>query len=70
MGEAVTERMVQFTAHSPRFRQLMSDMFGGSQGYLDLRKRLYRTLPAMLAESAISALGLWRRESLRNSRAS
>jgi flavin-dependent dehydrogenase len=58
MGEAVTERTVQFTASSPRFRQLMSDMFAGSQGYLDLRRRLYRTLPAMIAESAVSALGL------------
>ncbi|HET7208975.1 MAG TPA: NAD(P)/FAD-dependent oxidoreductase [Terriglobales bacterium] len=58
MGEAVTERMVQFTAHSARFRQLMRDMFSGSQGYINLRQRLYRALPAMVAESAVSALGL------------
>jgi flavin-dependent dehydrogenase len=58
MGEAVTERMVQFTELSPRFRQLMCDMFSGAQGYLNLRQRLYRTLPAMAAESAVSALGL------------
>ena len=63
MGEAVTERMVQFTAHSPRFRQLMCDMFSGTQGYLKLRARCYRTLPLMVAESAISALGLQRRPS-------
>jgi flavin-dependent dehydrogenase len=62
MGEAVTERMVQFTEHSARFQQLMCDMFAGSQGYLNLRQRLYRTLPAMVAESAVSALGLHRRE--------
>ena len=62
MGEAVTERMVQFTEHSPRFQQLMCDMFAGTQGYLNLRQRLYRTLPAMVAESAVSALGLRRRE--------
>jgi len=61
MGEAVTERMVQFTEHSPRFQQLMCDMFAGTQGYLNLRQRLYRTLPAMVAESAVSALGLRRR---------
>lgn len=65
MGEAVTERMVQFTEHSPRFQQLMCDMFAGTQGYLDLRQRLYRTLPAMVAESAVSALGLRRRETSR-----
>jgi flavin-dependent dehydrogenase len=61
MGEAVTERMVQFTAHSPRFRQLMCDMFSGTQGYRNLRARLYRTLPFMVAESAVSALGLGRK---------
>jgi flavin-dependent dehydrogenase len=63
MGESVTERMVQFTELSPRFRQLMCDMFSGAQGYLNLRQRLYRTLPAMLAESAVSALGLRARSS-------
>jgi flavin-dependent dehydrogenase len=63
MGGAVTERMVQFTQHSPRFQQLMCDMFSGTQGYLNLRQRLYRTLPAMVAESAVSALGLRRRGS-------
>jgi flavin-dependent dehydrogenase len=58
MGQAVTERMVQFTKLSPKFRQLMCDMFSGAQGYLSLRRRLYRALPAMAAESAITALGL------------
>jgi flavin-dependent dehydrogenase len=71
MGQAVTERMVQFTEHSSRFRQLMCDMFSGTQGYLNLRQRLYRTLPAMAAESAASALGLGRRaSSLKISKAS
>jgi flavin-dependent dehydrogenase len=63
MGEAVTERMVQFTASSPKFQQLMCDMFAGSQGYLDLRQRLYRTLPFMMAESVVNSLGLRRRRS-------
>lgn len=58
MGEAVTDRMVQFTHHSPKFRDLMCDMFSGAQGYMGLRQRLYCALPAMVAESAISALGL------------
>ena len=71
MGEAVTERMVQFTQHSSRFRKLMCDMFSGAQGYLNLRQRLYRTLPAMAAESVISALGLGSRTgSLKVSKAS
>jgi flavin-dependent dehydrogenase len=66
MGEAVTERMAQFTEHSARFRQLMCDMFSGAQGYLSLRQRLYRALPLMAAESAVSALGLDRRTSSLN----
>ena len=54
MGESVLERTIQFTAGSPSFRCLMSDLFAGTQGYFDLRRRLYRTLPAMLAESLAS----------------
>jgi geranylgeranyl diphosphate/geranylgeranyl-bacteriochlorophyllide a reductase len=63
MGESVTERMVQFTASSPKFQQLMCDMFAGSQGYLDLRQRLCRSLPFMMAESVVNLLGLRRRRS-------
>ena len=58
MGEAVIERMVQFVDNSASFRALMSDLFAGTQGYRDLRRRLYLTLPAMLAESLASALRL------------
>jgi hypothetical protein len=58
MGQPLLERMVQFTEHSASFRQLMRDMFAGAQGYRDLRSRLYRTLPATLAETLASALRL------------
>ncbi len=58
MGQAVVERMVQFTGSSASFRELMSDMFAGTQGYRDLRRRLYCSLPAMLAESLVTALRL------------
>ncbi len=58
MGEPVIERMVQFVRNSRSFRGLMADLFAGTQGYLDLQRRLYRTLPAMLAESLASALKL------------
>ena len=58
MGESVLERTIQFTAGSSSFRVLMSDMFAGAQGYRDLRRRLYRTLPRMLAESLATALTL------------
>jgi flavin-dependent dehydrogenase len=58
MGETVLERTIQFTAGSTSFRLLLSDLFAGTQGYRDLRRRLYRTLPRMLAESLASALSL------------
>ena len=32
--------MVQFMRRSPRFRELMQDLFAGTQPYLGLRKRL------------------------------
>jgi len=58
MGEAVIERTIQFTANSGSCRALISDMFAGTQGYRDLRRRLYRSLPVIPAESLASALGL------------
>jgi flavin-dependent dehydrogenase len=58
MGQSVIERMVQFTANSSSFRELMCDLFAGTQGYQDLRRRLYSTLPAMLAESLANVLRL------------
>jgi geranylgeranyl reductase family protein len=41
---AVTSRMVQFTRLSPKFREVMQDLFEGSQSYLGLKKRLFRNL--------------------------
>ncbi len=49
-GESVLERMVALTQRSATCRDLMCDLFAGIQGYRDLRPRLYRSLPAMLAE--------------------
>jgi len=57
MGESVLERTVQFAAGSPSFRRLMSDLFDGTEPYLDARRRIYRTLPAMLCESLVSRFG-------------
>lgn len=51
-GAPVLERMVQFAAHSPRFRALLCDIFAGSQGYSGLRRRAHRTFPMMLVEMA------------------
>jgi flavin-dependent dehydrogenase len=49
-GDSVLERMVSLTSQSASFRDLMSDLFAGIQGYRDLRARLYRILPSVMAE--------------------
>jgi geranylgeranyl diphosphate/geranylgeranyl-bacteriochlorophyllide a reductase len=61
MGDSVIERMVQLTARSPRFCELMRDLFAGVQEYSTLRHRLYRSLPKIAAEALVSSL--WQVES-------
>lgn len=56
MGGPVVERMVQLTACSSRFRELMRDLFAGQQEYRTLRSRLYRSLPRVAAEALVSTL--------------
>jgi flavin-dependent dehydrogenase len=55
-GDSVLERMVSLTQQSTSFRDLMSDLFAGIQGYRDLRARLYRILPAVMAEGVAERL--------------
>ncbi len=50
-GDSVLERMVSLTAQSASFRDLMSDLFAGIQGYKDLRSRLMAILPTVMSES-------------------
>jgi geranylgeranyl reductase family protein len=47
---AVTSRMVQFTRLSPKFRQVMQDLFAGTQPYIGLKKRLFRNLNGSVIE--------------------
>jgi flavin-dependent dehydrogenase len=55
-GDSVLERIVHLTAQSASFRELMSDLFAGMQGYRDLRTRLYQILPSVMAESLAATL--------------
>jgi len=55
-GESVLERMVSLTAQSASFRDLMSELFAGIQGYRDLRARLCRMLPSVMAEGLTGTL--------------
>jgi flavin-dependent dehydrogenase len=47
---SVPVRMVDFMRRSPRFRDLMQDLFAGTQPYLSLRSRLLRNLNGTLQE--------------------
>jgi geranylgeranyl reductase family protein len=46
----VPQRMVEFTIRSERFRELMQDLFAGTQSYLGLRQRLLKNLNGTLKE--------------------
>jgi geranylgeranyl reductase family protein len=56
---AVTSRMVQFTRLSPKFRDVMQDLFAGTQPYIGLKNRLFRNLNGSLIE-IVCNLGLGR----------
>ena len=56
MGGSVVERMILLTQRSPRFRDLMRDLFAGSQEYSGLRARLYDSLPRIAAETLVRTL--------------
>jgi flavin-dependent dehydrogenase len=50
LGGPITSRMVQFTRLSPKFRELMQDLFAGTQPYDGLKKRLMKNLNGSLIE--------------------
>lgn len=52
----VPKRIVQFMRRSPKFRDLMQDLFAGTQPYLDLKARLLHNLHGTLLESVINFL--------------
>jgi flavin-dependent dehydrogenase len=48
-------RMVGWSARSAALRSVLAELVMGEQGYLGLKRRLLRTLPAFLFESFLSA---------------
>lgn len=60
LGGSVIERMIDLTARSPRFRDLMRDLFAGVQEYTSLKERVFRSLPNIAAEALASTL--WQAE--------
>jgi geranylgeranyl diphosphate/geranylgeranyl-bacteriochlorophyllide a reductase len=68
LGTAVTTRMVQFLRRSPVFRQLMGDLFSGTQDYTSLKNRLWGHLGITLSEFVASVLNVDAREAVSISR--
>ncbi|HKV23873.1 MAG TPA: FAD-dependent monooxygenase [Candidatus Acidoferrum sp.] len=60
LGTAVTTRMVQFMNRSAVFRQLMSDLFSGTQDYSSLKRRLWGQLGITVSDFIASVLNLER----------
>ena len=60
LGTAVTTRMVQFMRRSPVFRQLMGDIFSGTQDYTSLKRRLWGQLGITLSDFVASVLNIER----------
>jgi geranylgeranyl diphosphate/geranylgeranyl-bacteriochlorophyllide a reductase len=58
LGTAVTTRMVQFMRRSPVFRQLMGDLFSGTQDYSSLKRRLWGHLGITLSDFIASVLNI------------
>ena len=53
---SIPSRMVQFTRLSPKFRDVMQDLFAGTQPYLGLKRRLFRNLNRSLFEVVRNAI--------------
>jgi len=51
---SVPQRMIQLLRRSPRFHDLMQDLFAGTQGYIDLKERLMRNLHGTLFEAVVN----------------
>jgi flavin-dependent dehydrogenase len=58
LGTAVTTRMVQLLRRSSVFRQLMGELFSGTQDYTSLKRRLWGRLGFTVSEFISSVLNL------------
>jgi flavin-dependent dehydrogenase len=53
---SIPSRMVQFTRLSPKFRDVMQDLFAGTQPYIGLKRRLFKNLNRSLFEAVRNAI--------------
>ncbi|MCU0248048.1 MAG: NAD(P)/FAD-dependent oxidoreductase, partial [Bryobacter sp.] len=47
---SVPARMIEFMRHSPSMSEIVQDLFAGTQGYTDLKKRLLDNLNGTMLE--------------------
>jgi geranylgeranyl reductase family protein len=47
-GAPLTERMIQFAKRHRGIREVLRDLIAGDQGYVDLKSRLVKSLPAII----------------------
>jgi flavin-dependent dehydrogenase len=53
---SVAARMIELMRHSPRMRDIVQDLFAGTQGYLDLKDRLLKSLNGTMREIVVGGL--------------
>lgn len=53
---SVPARMIELMRHSPKMRDIVQDLFAGTQRYLDLKERLLANLNGTLREAVYGAL--------------
>ncbi len=56
LGKPSTTRLVEFSAHSRTFQELLQDLLDGSQSYDGLAVRLYRTLGQAFLETVVGSV--------------
>ncbi len=52
--DSIPARMIQFVRRSPRFRDIVQDLFAGTQPYAGLKKRLLANLAVTLSEVVLN----------------
>ena len=53
---SIPTRTVEFIRHSPKFRAIIGDLVAGTQPYLDLKSRLWKSLHGTLGEVVVNRL--------------
>lgn len=53
---SVPARMIELMRHSPRMREIVQDLFAGTQGYLDLKDRILKNVNGTVREMVMGGM--------------